>query len=77
MTEPTIVEKPFAAWTPRQVIPATIVVVLVMGGCWLTFLLYRVLFLAFIAIVLATAFEPLVVEHAGLAAEPSARSWCT
>ena len=60
MSRPNPFDKPFVAWTPRQVIPATVVVVLVMGAFWLAYLVNRVVVLAFVAIVLATAVGPLV-----------------
>ncbi|HEY5313655.1 MAG TPA: AI-2E family transporter [Pirellulales bacterium] len=62
MSGPNLFEKPFVAWTPRQVIPATMVVVLLMGLFWLAYLVNRVLVLAFVALVLSTAVEPLVAR---------------
>jgi predicted PurR-regulated permease PerM len=62
MSGPNPFEQPFAAWTPRQVIPATVVVILLLGLFWLAYLVNRVLVLAFVAIVLATAVQPLVTR---------------
>jgi predicted PurR-regulated permease PerM len=57
---PNRFDKPFVTWTPRELIPATIVVLLVMGAFWLAYLVNRVLVLAFVAIVVSTAVQPLV-----------------
>jgi predicted PurR-regulated permease PerM len=60
MIDLTPVVVPFALWPPRQVIRATLVVLGVVLAFWLAYALYPVLFLAFVAIVLGTALEPLI-----------------
>ena len=56
--------QPFAAWTPRHVISATIVAVVLLGLFWLAYLVNRVIVLAFVAMVLSTALQPFIERAA-------------
>jgi predicted PurR-regulated permease PerM len=65
------------SWTPRKTARGTLVVLGVLAGCGLVFLFRDILFLLFIAIVLATAISPLIalLQRQGLSRSASVVCW--
>ncbi len=56
----TLPPQPFAEWTPRRVITATLIVLAIGAGCFFVFRFYMVVFLFLVAIMLGTATKPAV-----------------